>query len=214
MPLRMLDYLARLAEVYRDMPIYSVVFYVGQGAGQHDSGLHQIAAPDGSSSLTWRYRVIRLWEMNAEQVLALGRPALLALVGQTRIAQPDMVLPQVIETFKTVTDREQQYRLLTAFVALMNDEELLTMVEKLLDDEELLIDTPFMRRLRREREQTMRQTILETLQVRLNPTPDQMQQISEALDQIGDESLLHTLFLAALQAENLTGFQTVLSEQR
>jgi hypothetical protein len=214
MPLRMLDYLARLAEVYRDMPIYSVVFYVGQGAGQHDTGLHQIAAPDGSSSLTWRYRVIRLWEMNAEQVLALGRPALLALVGQTRIAQPDMVLPQVIETFKTVTDREQQYRLLTAFVALMNDEELLTMVEKLLDDEELLIDTPFMRRLRREREQTMRQTILETLQVRLNPTPDQMQQISEALDQIGDESLLHTLFLAALQAENLTGFQTVLSEQR
>jgi hypothetical protein len=175
------------------------------------------AAPDGQISLAWTYQVIRLWELAADDLLALGRPALLALVGQTRIAQPETLLPQVIETFKTVTDREQQYRLLTAFVALISDEELLTMVEKLLDDEELLIDTPFMRRLRREREEgvlmNLRQNILEILQVRFSLTAEQGQQIGALLEQMTDEPRLHTIFRAALQAASLTGFQTVLSEQ-
>jgi predicted transposase YdaD len=230
MPLRVHDYMVRLSDVYRDMEIFHVVFYVGQGAGRHDTGEHQLFAPDGSVRLAWRYQVIRLWEMEAEQLLALGRPALLALVGQTRIAQPDVVLPQVIETFKTVTDREQQYRLLSAFVALISDEEVLTMVEKLMEDEELLIDTPFLRRLRKSREegreegieeglhkgalQMLRRTILDTLQVRFSPPADQMEELTRALDQVGEEPPLRVLFRAALQAEHLAAFQTALEEQR
>jgi predicted transposase YdaD len=254
MPLRVLDYMVRLSDVYRDMEIFHVVFYVGQGAGRHDTGEHQLFAPDGSVRLAWRYQVIRLWEMEAEQLLALGRPALLALVGQTRIARPDVVLPQVIETFKTVTDREQQYRLLSAFVTLISDEEVLTMVEKLLEDEELLIDTPFLRRLRQSREegieeglekglekgreegreegieeglekglekgreegalQMLRRTILDTLQVRFSPPADQMETLTRALDQVGEEPPLRALFRAALQAEHLAAFQTALEEQR
>jgi hypothetical protein len=85
MHLRLLDYMARLTDEYRDLDIYHVVIYVGHGAGRHDMGQHQALAPDGSIRLAWTYRVIRLWEMDAAQVLALGRPALLALVGQTRI---------------------------------------------------------------------------------------------------------------------------------
>jgi predicted transposase YdaD len=218
--------MVRLSDVYRDMEIFHVVFYVGQGAGRHDTGEHQLFAPDGSVRLAWRYQVIRLWEMEAEQLLALGRPALLALVGQTRIARPDVILPQVIETFKTVTDREQQYRLLSAFVALISDEEVLTMVEKLMEDEELLIDTPFLRRLRKNYEeglekgreegalQMLRRTILDTLQVRFSPPADQMEALTRALDQVGEEPPLRVLFRAALQAEHLAAFQTALEEQR
>jgi predicted transposase YdaD len=258
MPLRVHDYMVRLSDVYRDMEIFHVVFYVGQGAGRHDTGEHQLFAPDGSVRLAWRYQVIRLWEMEAEQLLALGRPALLALVGQTRIARPDVILPQVIETFKTVTDREQQYRLLSAFVTLISDEEVLTMVEKLLEDEELLIDTPFLRRLRKNYEKgreegieeglekgreegieeglekgreegieeglekgreegalhTLRRDILDILQVRFSPPADQMESLTRALDQVGEEPSLRALFRAALQAEHLAAFHTTMEEQR
>ncbi len=222
MPLRMLDYMARLTAVYRDVDIAHSVLYVGDGAGRHDTGQHQATAPDGNIRLAWQYQVMRLWEMDAEQVLALGRPALLALVGQTRIRQPEVVLPQVIATFKMVTDAEQQYRLFNAFVALISDEEVLTMVEKLLDDEDLLTDTPFLRRLRREREaglqegtlRTLRHDILKILQTRFNLSADQMQQITVALDQVADEAQLDTLFLTALQAESLATFQAVLDEKQ
>jgi hypothetical protein len=147
-------------------------------------------------------------------VLAMGRPALLALVGQTRITQPEVVLPQVIDTFKTVPDREQQYRLFNAFVDLMGDEELLTMVEKMLENEELLIDTPFLRRMQREREQTMRQNILEILQMRFSLTAEHGQQIKAVLEQMTGEPRLHALFQAAVQLERLAAFQAVLDEQR
>jgi hypothetical protein len=139
-------------------------------------------------------------------------------VGQTRITQPEVVLPQVIDTFKTVPDAEQQYRLFNAFVDLMRDEELLTMVEKMLDDEELLIDTPFLRRVRREREEAalikLRENILEILQIRFSLTAEQGQQMTDALAQFTGEARLHTLFQAAVQAENLAAFQAMLDEQR
>ncbi len=51
MPLRMLDYMARMTDAYRDMDIYHVVLYVGRGAGRHDTGQHQVTAPDGSIRL-------------------------------------------------------------------------------------------------------------------------------------------------------------------
>jgi hypothetical protein len=176
------------------------------------------AAPDGQISLAWTYQVIRLWELAADDLLALGRPALLALVGQTRIAQPETLLPQVIETFKTVTDREQQYRLLTAFIALINDKELLPMIENLIEQEDLFSDMPYLQRIQEKYQEgvlvTLRRTIIETIQVRFSPSADQVEALTAVLDQVTDETQLHTLFMTALQAESLAAFQTVLDEQR
>jgi hypothetical protein len=175
-------------------------------------------APDGRVNLAWQYEVIRLWEMDAEQVLAMGRPALLALVGQTRITQPEVVLPQVIETFKTVTDREQQYRLLTACISLMSDKELLPMIEKLIEQDDLFGDMPYLQRIQEKYEEgvlvTLRQNILKILQTRFNLPMEQVQQMPEALDQVTEEARLDTLFMTALQAENLAAFQAVLDEQQ
>jgi len=94
MPWRMVDYLGRIAERELDyrhlaaVPMCAAVLYVGDGAGVNDTGDYHIACPDGSLTLAWRYRVIRLWQMPAEELLALNRPALLTLLGQTRIAEP------------------------------------------------------------------------------------------------------------------------------
>ena len=91
----MLEYMVRLAYTHH-LDLWSVVIYVGHGSGAGDSGRYQVNGPDGTPTLAWQYRVIRLWQMRAEELLAVGRPALLALVGQTHIDVPETVLPEVI----------------------------------------------------------------------------------------------------------------------
>jgi hypothetical protein len=156
MPWRMVDYLGKIAEReldWRDLarvPLCGAVLYVGDGAGLHDTGEYQIGCPDGGATLAWRYRVIRVWQMPAEELLALGRPALLPLIGQTRIAEPARILPQAVAAIGQVADDEERARLFAAFTSLMRDEEILSMAERLLEaiDQGLLMDTPFLRRIR------------------------------------------------------------------
>ena len=148
MPWRMLEYMPRLAVTYR-LPLWSVVFYVGAGAGIEDTGRHEIQGPAAVAPLVWHYQVVRLWQMSAEDLLALDQPALLALVGQTRLERPAVVLPAVVARLRQVPDAEARARLLTALLALIPQEEIVTMVEKLLEDD-TLFDSPFLRRIREE----------------------------------------------------------------
>src|SRR5262249_27513750 len=134
MPWRMLEYMPRLAAAYR-LPLWSVVFYVGTGAGVDDTGHHAVSGPADIAPLVWQYQVVRLWEMSAEELLTLGQPALLALVGQTRVAQPAVILPAVVARLHTVADTELRRRLFTALLALLPAQEMIEMVERLLEDE-------------------------------------------------------------------------------
>ena len=102
---RMLEYMVRLGYTHR-LALWSVVLYVGHGAGSGDTGQYQLMGPDGTATLSWRYQVVRLWETPAEELLAMGRPALLALVGQTHIETPEALLPEVIARMHSVPDGE------------------------------------------------------------------------------------------------------------
>ena len=115
--------MARLVHIHR-LDLWSVVIYVGRGSGAGDLGHYQISAPDGTPVLTWRYRVIRLWQMSAEELLAVGRPALLALVGQTQLATPEVVLPEVVTRLRNLLDAEARDRLLAALLALIPEAEI------------------------------------------------------------------------------------------
>jgi predicted transposase YdaD len=226
---RMLEYMARLASTHR-LDLWSVVIYVGRGAGAGDSGQYQVNGPDGTPTLAWQYRVIRLWQMRAEELLAVGRPALLALVGQTQIATPETVLPDIVARMRSVPDTERRGRLLAALVALIPGEEMIAMVERLIDREELLLDTPFLRRLREEARQEARQeghqegrqegilvarrrSILDVLVVRFDPPVSVYQQIERRLDSIADEPLLAQLLAAAIRAESVADFQAVMGQE-
>ena len=155
----MLEYMVRLAHAHR-LDLWSVVIYVGHGAGAGDVGRYQVNGPDGTLTLAWQYRVMRLWQMRAEELLAVGRPALLALVGQTQIEAPETVLPEVVARVQSIPEPEMRGRLLSALTALIPEEEIVAMVERLIDREELLLDTPFLRRLREEARQEARQEAL------------------------------------------------------
>jgi len=228
---RMLEYMTRLAYTHR-LNLRSVVIYIGRGAGAGDTGHYQVNGPDGTPTLAWQYGVIRLWQMRAEELLAVGRPALLALIGQTQIETPETVLPEVVARMQSVPDTEMRGRLLAALTALIPEEEMIAMVERLIDREELLMDTPFLRRIRAEgREEgraearaeghaegvleARRRSILDVLIVRFDPPVSVYQQIERQLETITDEAHLTQLLAAVVRAESVADFQAALgSEQR
>ena len=112
MPLRVLDDQTRFALTAREVPVHSVVISLA-GAGATDTGVHQLLDATGQPRVRWQYTVIRLWQLPAEALVALQRPALLALVGQTRIDQPAQVIPQVLAQMGQHTHGEQRERLLS-----------------------------------------------------------------------------------------------------
>jgi predicted transposase YdaD len=210
---RMLEYMARLASTHH-LDVWSAVLYVGRGAGIDDTGNYQLTGPDGVVTLSWHYQVVRLWAMQAEELVAVGRPALLALVGQTHIEAPEVLLPQVVAQMRNVSDVEMRGRLLTALVALIPQEEIIAMVERLLEEDRLLLDTPYLRRMRAEGAlMARRQSILDALRLRFDPPISVYQQLERYLETITDEAQLEKLFAAAVRGENLADFQATMREE-
>ena len=215
MPWRMLEHTARLGYIYR-LPLYSVVFYVGQGAGVDDTGDHQIDGLADIPTLSWQYQVIRLWQIQAEELVAVDRPVLLALVGQTHIERPEVILSAVVTRLRRVSDAEMRGRLLTAFIALLLDEEMLAMTERLLEDDTLLLDTPFLSRIREEgrMEGTLserRRAILEALALRFTLPTAFYHDLEQHLATLTDEAHLEKLFVAAIQSPSLADFQVIIA---
>lgn len=158
MPWRMLEYMTRLVlrELSDQVPgvsvrLHNVVIYTGNGAGLNDNGRYEIQGLDGTPRLSWRYEPLRLWQMQAEELLRLGQPAFLPLIGQTRLEEPEQILPAVLAEIRRVVDETERGRLLTALTSLMRSEEVLEMIEKMIDDvEDPLLDTPYLRRIRQQ----------------------------------------------------------------
>jgi predicted transposase YdaD len=152
MPLRMLDYLSRIVQGYRGIRIESVVIYLAR-AGRNDTGRHAIYGLDRDGQqvvrLAWNYTVLHLWRLDAEVLLQSPRTALLSLIGQTRLHQPEQTLAQAIARIKTETSGELQYRLLEELLLLCSNEEIAAMAERLIERNRLP-ETPMMRKLREE----------------------------------------------------------------
>ena len=145
--LRLLDYMSRSA--INDKPrriLHAVVVYVGESAGPNDTGIHQVEGLEGEPALLWRYQVVRLWQMRAEELLALDRPALLPLVGLTQMEQPAHTVAEVIARLKAVQDAETHGRLLADFIALLPGEELMNMARQIIEkDGDILIESPYLK---------------------------------------------------------------------
>jgi hypothetical protein len=169
---RMLEYMPRLAYTHR-LDLESVVMYIGRGAGADDTGIYQVNGLDGTPVLAWRYRVIRLWQMQAAEIIAARQVAPLALLGQTQMAQPEVILPAVVTRMRRVADVTLRGHLLTAFLALLPDEEMIRMVERFLEEDEWLLELPYLRRIRAEgRRQGETEVLLRQLRVRFGALPE------------------------------------------
>lgn len=228
--LRVLDYVSRIAINEQPDFVVFVVVYIGNGTGRSDTGKHQIAGLGEQPALTWNYCVIHLWDFNAEELLKLNRPALLPLVGLTRIDRPNVVIPQVIEQLKTIPDHEHRSHMYSELLALMSDERMIAMTKRILElEEEELFDSPFLRGIREEsmkigREEgiqtgieighlrALREYILDTLEIRFNPPIGLYRRVERIIATINDEITLHTLFTQTLRAENFDEFQAIVTQ--
>jgi predicted transposase YdaD len=179
--------------------------------------------------------------MRAEELIALQRPALLPLVGQTRIDNPAVIIPEVVSTLKTVSNAALRGHLFSGLLALVNDEEITKMIDRLVEKEELLTNTPFLRRIREEARTealiegrvegrvegraegraegliegiqiSRRQDILDLLVWRFDPPASLYQQIEKVLATITDVTILQMLHKTAAQAPDLAEFQSTLAE--
>jgi predicted transposase YdaD len=230
MRLRLLDYMTRLILRYPDLEMLHVVIYVGKGAGRDDTGVHQVYRPDGAVSIQWNYQVVRLWEMEAEEVLAWNQPALLPLVGQMRIPDPTTLVPEVIRRIQAVAEEASRRRLFLALVSLTENEEVLAMIEQFIEEEGVLLDTPFLRKLRREgweeghqegreegreeghregREEERSRMVHRTVLLRFGAVPPDLEAHLRGLSL--DE--LDALFVAALTVPSLEAFRAHLPAQ-
>jgi hypothetical protein len=121
-----------------------------RGAGACDTGDHTLYNVEGTVRLRWRYGVLRLWQLPAEELLALNRLALLALIGQTRIERSAPTIPRAVAQLVQGTSGEQRDRLMAEFVLLCTNEKIATMAEQIITREYGLPDPPMMRKLREE----------------------------------------------------------------
>ncbi len=133
---RMLEYMQRISEAPDvTVPVYYVIMYF-LGVGADDTGVHTTVGFD-NHGITWRYRVLHLWRMTAEELLAAGRPAVLALIGQTRISDPHATADAVIAQVNTITDRRTRATVLDELLALCTDKELTMIFESLIQSGKL-----------------------------------------------------------------------------
>lgn len=212
MPYRELRYMSQTIMREIELPfgpdtphLHSVVMYVGEGAGRDDKGQYTIYGSDGRTKLYWEYDVIRLWQMSAKELFDLGNPAFLALIGQTQLENPAVVLPQALSSIRTIKQREERNRLLTALVSLLPTVEVIDMVEKMLEgNETLLLNTPYLQRIRQlGREEAIREAILQGITRKFRPEPLMAQQIAQTLETIHSVDALQQILLFLLDAANV-----------
>jgi hypothetical protein len=65
-----------------------------------------------------------------------------------QLAQPEETLTAIVTRMRRVAYVEQRGHLLTALVALLPEEGMVSMVERLLEDDELLLELPYLQRIR------------------------------------------------------------------
>jgi hypothetical protein len=113
----------------------------------------------------------------------------------------------------------------------MPDEEVTKMTEKLMEKEDIVFDSPYLRRIREEadkegftrgiekgREQghilTLRETILDALALRLDPTLSTYRSVNKMLDTISDEQTLRSLFKQVLEVKTGAEFQQAVKQAK
>ena len=208
MPYRQLNHLSRLA-LQHDSPsiLESFVLYVEKYAGNEDDGSYQVERLDGSSAISWFYTPVHLWREPAETLLAIDKPGIIPLMGLMQIQQPEVTLPKMVERLKAEPDALVRKDLFNALLALLNNEECLAMLEKLVDPDEFLLDTPFLRQIRK---QSKVEDILEAVFIRLNPPVQVYSDIEKKLAMVNDTEALQQIFTAALTADTIETFTNVL----
>lgn len=146
MALRMFNYLA--ATLYmknvQDLPIDLIVVYVEKGTGADDTGIHTFGSPVIAQI---KYKVLRLWQEDAQQWAQQENPAALSLIGQTHFRSKQEERQIVKATFHKLLEFPDREKRITLLLMLLQDKELSEEVTQMAQQYGLAMDTPFIKNL-------------------------------------------------------------------
>lgn len=110
-----------LLDYRHNLLVRSVVILLRRQANLRNlTGLHERAFPEEASHLTFRYRRIRMWEQDVNQVLNSGLSLIpLAPLCDNAVEQIETVLDAIEERFKTVEPESRRNDLWVATSVLM-----------------------------------------------------------------------------------------------
>ncbi|MFQ6071330.1 MAG: Rpn family recombination-promoting nuclease/putative transposase [Methanosarcinales archaeon] len=106
MNLRMLGYCVRLVEKY-SLHVCGTVLYLTKEAYEQegDLGYFRVICPDGKEVLTFKYNVIKLWELDGLELLKNKIVGLYPLLGLTKLPEPkENALIEIIKEIKSIKD--------------------------------------------------------------------------------------------------------------
>lgn len=124
-------------------------------------------------------------------------------MGLMDIQIPEVTIPHMVEQIQHEPEESKREFLFSTLLALMDNKEYLIMIENLLETDDLYLDTPYLRRLRK---QTKLEDILEAVAVRLNPPVQVYRSIEQQLPQVSEFEDVQRLFVIALTAASIDDF--------
>ena len=170
------------------------------------TGGHEVVSRLGWSQLTCRWKVVELWELAAEELLAPGDVGLVPWVPLTQFrGPPGPILEQCRRRIDQQALPNERDNLLAVSQVLArlryNDPKLLS----ILGGKQVMIESPLIKEIVEETEQKAKQeAILEVLQTRFGSVPEAM---AERLCAVGGEKKLKALLKHAVRCTDLEAFR-------
>ena len=156
---------------------------------------------DGVTELGGRWRVVELWTVPAEPVLATADPGMMPWVPLMQAAEPPAVVLRrcraVIDQHAPAAEHDQLITVMQVFTRLRyKDPNLLS----ILGGKAAMIESPLIREIVAE---GRHKDILRALRARFGPVPPELE---AEVKSIRDESVLHAAFDLAVSSPDLEGF--------
>ena len=219
MSLRMAGYIVRAVEIYR-LPVYSSVIYLRPEAGRRDPGYY--FQDVGGHQIFIEYQVLRLIEMDGEEILKTQPPGLVLftpLMGHSEEVSSEEWLRRCVQTADSI-DLPNRPAYLGSLVVLSNLVYEPETIAKIILEEtmnppsivEYLAGDAHQQGIQQGIQQgakdTAREDVLEALALRLQP--EIAERFRLTLDAIEDLQRLKQLHRAAILADTLEDFTKVL----
>jgi len=189
-----------------------VVLYLDRETYREDPGWFDLVGALGFR-LSASYRVVKLWELPPEPILAMESPGLCPFLPLMD-GKPEALLVRSIEKIRAASEElasaEEKRDLLLALRAMakrvIKD---MSLIEAMLSDPELLEGDPFYQKgqkvgRREGEERTLREGVLDVLAARFGEVPDD---IGSRLAAIHAREDLKLLLVAAARAADLEAFR-------
>lgn len=228
MNFRMLEYNVRLLEKHKN-PVCGIVIYLVKGADAGDNGIFRSICPiDDEEVLTFRYNIVKLWEVDGNKLLREKMLGVYPLLGLTTLDEPEKAFRQIVSEIRQIPDRTLSLDMLFGFQLLSTLAHSRDLLDALIRREEIM-ESPLYREIYQEGMQegfvkgivegkeegsleTAQADIIEILLAKFNLSYAVISKLEKQIEAVNNLSTLRGLLVDAAKSENFSHFVDLLNE--